>query len=269
VNVVVDGTSQGAVTTFAFTNVTRITPSAASFAANTVTFTITASAGAGGSISPSGSVTVNSGASQQFTITANSGFHVASVGGGRGLAGRLTTFTFNNVTANHTIAASFAANAATFTLAVSTVGNGTVAKAPDLASYAGGSSVQLTAAPASGNHFVGWSGDASGSVNPLTVTMDANKSITATFAPDAGGGGTNLVLNSGFETDLERVDRLRGDAVARGRGPLRWLLAADDGARGRALWLRRQAQLGDGGGGRGTHVPVHRVGCARITPPAG
>src|SRR6185436_7529093 len=116
--------------------------------------------------------------------------------------GAVTSFTFNNVTANHSIVASFAADAATFTLAVSTVGSGTVTKTPDLASYTSGSTVQLTAVPAVGNHFVAWSGHASGSVNPLTVTMNTNKSITATFAPDAGGGGTNLVLNSGFETDL-------------------------------------------------------------------
>ena len=41
--------------------------------------------------------------------------------------------------------------------------------------------MQLTAVPASGYVFSGWGGDASGTTNPLTVTMNANKSITATF----------------------------------------------------------------------------------------
>src|SRR5439155_14682576 len=67
-------------------------------------------------------------------------------------------------------------------LDVTTVGSGTVAKSPDHASYDHGSLVELTATPAVGYHFVGWSGDASGSDNPLSVTMDAAKSITATFA---------------------------------------------------------------------------------------
>src|SRR5262249_22184824 len=39
----------------------------------------------------------------------------------------------------------------------------------------------LTATPATNWNFAGWSGDATGSANPLTVTMDANKAITATF----------------------------------------------------------------------------------------
>ena len=43
------------------------------------TFTITASAGANGSITPSGAISVNYGASQSFTITPNSGYHVADV----------------------------------------------------------------------------------------------------------------------------------------------------------------------------------------------
>lgn len=53
--------------------------------------------------------------------------------------------------------------------------------------YSVGSSVQLTATPFPGYQFAGWSGSASGGANPLTVTMDAAKSITAHFtaAPTA------------------------------------------------------------------------------------
>src|SRR5262249_30099188 len=68
-----------------------------------------------------------------------------------------------------------------YTLAVTTVGSGTVAKSPNQPSYTHGSTVALTATPATGWSFTGWSGDAAGSANPLTVTMDANKAITATF----------------------------------------------------------------------------------------
>jgi len=72
-------------------------------------WTITASAGANGSISPSGAVAVAQGASQGFTMTANTGFHVSYVLVDGASVGAVTSYTFTNVTANHTIAASFAA----------------------------------------------------------------------------------------------------------------------------------------------------------------
>lgn len=76
-------------------------------------WTITASAGANGTISPSGAVAVNHGANQSFTITPNSGFTVSTVTVDGASVGATTSYTFTNVTANHTIAASFAANSGT------------------------------------------------------------------------------------------------------------------------------------------------------------
>ncbi len=76
---------------------------------STTTFTITAYAGANGAISPSGVVTVNSGDSQTFTITPDSGFHVANVLVDGVSAGAVGGIAFTNITANHTIVASFAA----------------------------------------------------------------------------------------------------------------------------------------------------------------
>jgi len=69
----------------------------------------------------------------------------------------------------------------TYALTVSTVGQGTVSRSPDQASYASGSTVQLTATPASGWSFSSWSGDASGSSSSLAVSMTGNKAVTATF----------------------------------------------------------------------------------------
>ncbi|WP_242917026.1 malectin domain-containing carbohydrate-binding protein [Pontibacter liquoris] len=68
-----------------------------------------------------------------------------------------------------------------YTLAVSTTGSGAVTRSPDQASYAEGTSISLTAKPASGYQFAGWSGDVTGTANPLTVTMTGNKAITANF----------------------------------------------------------------------------------------
>jgi hypothetical protein len=75
--------------------------------AGLTTYTITASAGTGGSISPSGSVLVIPGAGQSFTITPDPSYTVADVLVDGASVGPATTYTFDNVAANHTIAASF------------------------------------------------------------------------------------------------------------------------------------------------------------------
>ena len=72
-----------------------------------VTRTITASAGTGGTITPSGSVTVSGGADQSFVITPTSGYLVRDVLVDGASVGAVSSYTFTNVTGNHTIAATF------------------------------------------------------------------------------------------------------------------------------------------------------------------
>jgi kexin len=69
--------------------------------------TITSSAGTGGTIVPVGSVAVGQGWDQEFTITPSSGYSVADVLVDGTSVGAQTSYTFTNVTADHTIAASF------------------------------------------------------------------------------------------------------------------------------------------------------------------
>ena len=104
-DVLVDGVTVGALTSYTFTNVIQNHTIQANFAINT--HTITATAGANGSISPSGSVTVNHGSSQTFTISADATYDIQSVLVDGVSVGAVSTYTFNNVTQNHTIAASF------------------------------------------------------------------------------------------------------------------------------------------------------------------
>ena len=70
-------------------------------------YTITATAGEGGSITPAGEVSVKEGASQTFTITASEGYAIADVLVDGQSVGAVDSYTFENVTANHTIAALF------------------------------------------------------------------------------------------------------------------------------------------------------------------
>ena len=73
-------------------------------------YTITASAGTGGAISPSGTVTVLSGAGQSFTINPNTGYTITDVKVDGVSQGAITSYFFSNVQANRTITASFTAS---------------------------------------------------------------------------------------------------------------------------------------------------------------
>jgi len=102
----VDGHSVGAVSEYEFTNVTEEHTISASFAANM--FTITATAGSNGSISP-GTVSIPQGSGKTYEIAANNGYEIANVFVDNRSVGAVTYYTFNDVAANHTIAASFKA----------------------------------------------------------------------------------------------------------------------------------------------------------------
>jgi hypothetical protein len=145
---------------------------------------ILASAGPGGTITPSGTVSADYGSSPAFTITPDAGYVVADVLVNGASQGPLTNYTFTNVITNQTIAASFAADLRALTIQV--VGGGTVAKSPNLPAFPQGSKVQLTANPASGWAFSAWSGGLVSTNNPDSVLMDTDKTVTATFVDVAG-----------------------------------------------------------------------------------
>ena len=71
------------------------------------TFTITAGAGTGGSISPSGNVTVEAGQNQTFAITPSPDYSIADVLVNGSSVGAVSSYTFYNVQSNHTIYATF------------------------------------------------------------------------------------------------------------------------------------------------------------------
>lgn len=76
-------------------------------------FTITATAGNGGKIAPTGATKVYKGTSKAFTITPNAGYHVDSLTVDGTAVNVVTEYTFSDVTANHTIAVTFAKDAVT------------------------------------------------------------------------------------------------------------------------------------------------------------
>ena len=159
-------------------------------------FTITASAGAHGAISPSGAVGVTQGASQAFTITPDICYHVSDVLVDGSSAGAVTAYTFTNVQANHTISASFAINGP-FTITASAGAGGTITPA-GIASVACADSQSYAIAPSDSCHVIAdvkVDGVSVGAVPSYKFTnVQADHTIAATFAP------TSLVLST---TDVD------------------------------------------------------------------
>jgi uncharacterized repeat protein (TIGR02543 family) len=82
------------------------------------------------------------------------------------------------MSAARTVTATFMQSSVTLT--VNVTGSGTVNQVP-AAPYLYGDVVQLTAVPATGWHFTGWSGDLSSSTSPEIITLNGDKTVTATF----------------------------------------------------------------------------------------
>ena len=68
-----------------------------------------------------------------------------------------------------------------YTVTISVNGNGNVTGA-NTGTYLEGTELTLTATPAEHYEFTGWTGDVSSTENPLTITVDGDKNITANFA---------------------------------------------------------------------------------------
>jgi len=112
-----------------------------------------------------------------------------------------------------------------YTLTTNVVGSGSINKNPDQATYDDGTVVTVTANPVFGWEFTSWSGDLSGTTNPTTITMNANKTVTATFtALPPSQGGVLETFNTGFTTGqtvgthAEWYDGGSGPVVTSGNG---------------------------------------------------
>ena len=145
-DVLVNGQSVGAVTSYAFPTGTTTTQTiAATFALNT--YQITASSNTGGAIYPPGATTVSSGANQTCSINPILGYHITNVTVDGTSVGAVNLYTFSNLAANHTIAATFAIN--TYAITASSTAGGTISPfGQSWISYGGNQTYTIT--PATG-----------------------------------------------------------------------------------------------------------------------
>ena len=113
-----------------------------------------------------------------LTATAGTDSEFTEWGGMLSGSDNPTTITMD---ADKTVTATFA-TVPTYTLTVNPVGNGSVVLSPPGGVYAEDTVVTLTATAGTDSEFTEWGGMLSGSDNPTTITMDADKTVTATFA---------------------------------------------------------------------------------------
>lgn len=100
---------------------------------------------------------------------------------GNAASGNMNPIHFTITNANPTVSALFGPVGGQSALTVVPVGRGQISVTPRANSYVTGSDVTITATPEAGQSFLGWSSDASGMANPLTLTVDANKLVYANF----------------------------------------------------------------------------------------
>ena len=150
----------------------------------------------------------------QVTITANAATGYAFQNWSGDATGSANPVTVT-MTSSKSVTANFVGYPVNVT--VSPAGSGSVSKNPNQATYVPGTQVTLTAS--SGFPFLGWSGDASGNTNPLTITVDGPKNITASFqayavATAVTPAGTGTVNRSPYQTYYARGTTVSLDAVA-------------------------------------------------------
>jgi len=199
-------------------------------AGTTTYYTITASAGTGGTISPSGSVSVNYGANQTFSITPASGYTIGSVTVDGASVGAVSSYTFSNVTANHTIGASFTGNGSSSVLTSVTV-------SPVTASVAVNGTLQFTATAndQSGNAMTpqptfSWSVSGGG-------TITSNGLFTA---GTAAGGPYVITAATGGVNGTAAVSVTTSSSITIGETNI---LSGDDSGNGNLL-VAQQTSLG-------------------------
>jgi hypothetical protein len=143
-------------------------------------YVITASAGAGGTISPSGAVSVASGTVKAFTIKPNAGYVIASIGGTCGGTLSGSTYTTKAITAACTVIAAFTQG--TYTVTASAGAGGTIS--PATASVKGTATTSFTLKPNAGYVAASVGGTCGGTLSGntfTTKTITANCTVVASF----------------------------------------------------------------------------------------
>ena len=157
-------------------------------------YTLTLTSSGGGTTDPTpGSYTYDEGTQVAISAIPDNGYEFSGWSGDASGTDNPLTIAMDS---NKSIKANFVQQTAQYTLTITAVAGGTTNPAPGSYTYVEGTQVAITAIADGGYRFTGWSGDASGLTNPITVTMNSNKSVKANFIRQytltliSGNGGT-------------------------------------------------------------------------------
>ena len=167
-------------------------------------YTLTASAGTGGSISSAGATSVCSGNNQSYAITASSGYNISDVLVDGVSQGAISSYTFSNVTASHTISASFA-------LACSPTSSSTTHTA--CGSYVWGGVTYTTSGTKTKTGLTNAAGCDSTATLDLTINV-ATSSITTQSSCDSYTWGGTAYTSSGTYTQTGLTNAAGCDSTA-------------------------------------------------------
>ena len=219
----VDDEPVEATDTYTFTDVRGSHTITAQFSINE--YSVTATAGDGGSVTPAVSE-ASYGEDVTISINAAACYHIDSVFADGAYVGAVESYTFENVTADHTLSATFARN--DYEITASVEGNGTISPVGTTTVLCGDNAT-YSFAPAAGWHLTGLlvDGEAVDSTSTYTFTdVRGNHTITAQFVLNeyrvtatAGDGGrvtpSDTTVNYGSDVTIEitAVDCYRIDSV--------------------------------------------------------
>lgn len=239
VNVMVDGVNVGAVTSYQFPALTADHTLSATFAQ--YQYVITATAGNGGTISPVGATNMVSGGNQTYTITPATGYHITDVFVDGASVGAVGTYTFSNVTANHTIFAAFDVNE--YTITVTQPANGAITPGTTTVTYGAtptfvvtpNTGYSVTAITLNGSNVMSQAQNTNGVYTYTLPAVSANATLTATMTQktftitkNAGNNGAingpatanygatasyTIVPNAGYVVDNVVVDGMNMGAI--------------------------------------------------------
>ena len=175
----VDGQSIGAVDAYTFEGVSEIHTIEVTF--QKITFTVIATAGQGGEITPSGEITLEYGQDQHFVITPNQGYKVKKLWSNGDDMGAPLTYAIINIQENYTVTVEF--EKITHTITASAVSNGSISPNGEV-SVEYGNDKTFAITPNTGYKVkdVLVDGQSVGKVNSYTFeSIDNNHTISVSF----------------------------------------------------------------------------------------